>query len=389
MIRSALLLCAAFLLATAFACAPALAPPPLFGGGPSALSWPLANCDAVSFANAVQMAQPFPLLTTQAPAANGAVQRNMWTDLQAAFAMAPPFFQKQLCDLNGVYVSGDSDSWGFRNPNTGQKFIAVTQDLWNDTPDIPGTSPARAAAIPYATFENRILKALLEGWTGPQHPLGPFNPSDSARTVLAALAHEYGHVLWYDTYVPNYGKEAHFEDCCSDGTTTFYTGSWENPTTNEPPPSYSPGSRWRFFGDIAGTKLVDDVDVRVLQTSVPAPGKPDTHGAGKMLHRIYRLRPPYGQGTGRWAGLFAAFSPQEDFVETFKLFVLRKAPTAPLISLKIHVPIFLGTPADADIPYSCSSRPVLQSKLACFQNRFCADADPLTQACGFGCAPKP
>ena len=374
MTRNFLLLCAAFLAATAFACAPALAPPPLVGGGPSALSWPLASCDPDSFANAVQMARPFPLLTNITPVSDGPVQPNMRADLRGAFAMAPPFFQRRLCGLDGVFVSENAESWGFRNVNDRKQYVGVTKDLWN------GNAPA----IPYAAFENGILKALLRGWPGPQHPPGGPNPAESARTVLAALAHEYGHVLWYVTYVPMPGGPAHFENFCSDGTSNFYTGplgSWVN-TVGEPPPSMSPPSRWRFFGDVAGThKTGDDLDG--LLASIPPPGTPDTHGAGKKLRGLY-ARPGVG-ATGRWAGLFAAFSPQEDFVETFKLFVLRKA-AAPLQSLPIDIPIGAGR-ATEDIPATCSSRPALQRKLACFQSSLCGD--PAADPCGFTCAVRP
>ena len=127
MIRYPLLLSAGILAAVCFACMPGAAPPP----DGIAASWPLGACNSASFANAVQMVGPFPMLTTITPAPNGAVQSNMRTDLAAAFTMAPSFFQLRLCALDGVFVSPNSDSWGFRNVNTRKRYIAVTQDLWN------------------------------------------------------------------------------------------------------------------------------------------------------------------------------------------------------------------------------------------------------------------
>src|SRR5262249_46369861 len=142
MVRSALLLCAGILAALGLSCVPAAAPPqPIIAAG---LCVP-GNPD--SFANAVQMAKSFPLVTTTTPQPDGPVPRNMWTDLRAAFAMAPPFFQQRLCNLSGVYVSEDGNSWGFRNsnPTDGGRYVAVTKDLWN------GNAPA----IPYWRWESQ------------------------------------------------------------------------------------------------------------------------------------------------------------------------------------------------------------------------------------------
>ena len=375
MIRSALLLSAGILVATALSCAPAVAPPP----PPPAFiaAWPLASCDADSFANAVQTVGPIPLTPTATPAPTGPVPANstMWQDLRAAFALAPPFLRARLCRLDGVFISQNSDSWGFRNYYTGAHYVAVTKDLWN----------GNAHAMPYQSFENRTLRQLLRGWTGPHHPAGGPDPNDPARTVLAALAHEYGHTLFYDTFVPVRGGPANwdpnFDQFCNDGRGNFFTsaaGTWDPNITDEPP-----ANRWRGLGDIASLHRTGDVQIRQIVDAVPAPGMPDTKDAGRKLARIYdpsSTLPPQG----RWAGLFAAFSPQEDFVETFKLFVLRKA-AAPLQSLPITIPIAGGPQFSADIPATCPARPALRRKLSCFQHALCGDklADP----CGTTCTP--
>jgi hypothetical protein len=51
---------------------------------------------------------------------------------------------------------------------------------------------------------------------------------------------------------------------------------------------------------------------------------------GELLHRIYGIG-------GHWASLFAAFSPDEDFVESFKLYVL--ANTVPTTTQLASLPI--------------------------------------------------
>jgi len=53
------------------------------------------------------------------------------------------------------------------------------------------------------------------------------------------------------------------------------------------------------------------------------------HGAGDSVYRIY--------GTaGSWAGLFASFSPDEDFAETFKFQTLMTT-NSPVTYLPIHI----------------------------------------------------
>jgi hypothetical protein len=41
---------------------------------------------------------------------------------------------------------------------------------------------------------------------------------------------------------------------------------------------------------------------------------------------------------GEWASMFATVSPDEDFVETYKMWVLTNAQTNPLTSLKVAIP---------------------------------------------------
>jgi hypothetical protein len=290
--------------------------------------------------------------------------------------MAPPFFRGQLCALDGVFVSADNRSWGLRNRVTGKRYIAVAADLWNGA----------AHAMSFRAFENRVLEPLLKGWKAPQHPVLT-GPPDSERTILAALAHEYGHVLFYRTIVPTLGGEANFDpnvdSFCDDGLGNFFTGvlgAWATPITGEPP-----ASRWRAFGDVVSLHKSDDIQTNTVRNAVPLPGNPDTHGAGAKLSRIYdknSTNPPLG----RWAGFFAGFSPQEDFVETFKLFVLRRA-TTPLLSLPIKIPVAGGPDFDGDIPQTCSQRPVLKRKLGCFQHLLCGDT--MTDPCGTTCTLKP
>ncbi len=289
------------------------------------------------------------------PASSTVPPANVQNDLNAAFAIAPAFFKSQLCGLDGIYITAGPEPWGYRNRDNGHRFIALPMSLW------AGSGPAQNLS----EYENGVVRRLLRGWTGPKHVPGNNNPANtSAMAVLAALAHEFGHVLFYDTFVSPPGSAPHYENFCGG---TFFADSWQ--ALPAPP-------IWRQFGTPTGQHKADDMQTTTLYNLVPPPAG-DPRGAAAMLLRIYSLTGT-GQPTGRWAGLFASFSPDEDFVETFKFFVLRNAAT-PLQSMGVQVPVN-GVVASQNIPASCSQRPVLVKKLSCFAQKFCT-SQPSPDAC--------
>src|SRR5262249_24507324 len=83
--------------------------------------------------------------------------------------------------------------------------------------------------------------------------------------------------------------------------------------------------------------------------------------AHKILARLLSVRRP-------WSSLLAAFSVNEDFVESFTLYTLTKAnPTLSSLGLAIPLP---GQPIRVNIPATLSSRPLVAAKLLCFDNWF-------------------
>jgi len=189
----------------------------------------------------------------------------------------------------------------------------------------------------------------LLGWatSGPKYispdPNGPANAA--GMTVLAALAHEFGHVFWYDNFRPAPGGAYDFNTFCGGA---FYDNSWQD---------FKPPRLWREFGDPQYQHKPYDVQISQLALSVSL----GTYSkAGDLLHRIYKKE-------GHWASLFAAFSPDEDFVETFKLYVLANT-TTPLRSLPL---VYSGTAAyNDDIPadYYNKNKHELKRKTDCFKD---------------------
>jgi hypothetical protein len=286
-------------------------------------------------------------------------------DLSKAFEAAPQSFQGQLCGLDGVLInfagcaspgcSGadpTSNSWALRenrhrNPQKGGRFIALSAALWG---------PA-AHTVGYHAFETGVIRALLKrlGWpasdvNGPYYPSNPSDPTDTpAMTILAAMAHEVGHVLWYDINNPNRydpGDPRYDPNTYCSAIGGFFGRSWITPV--RAPPS------WRKFGEISNDQHLSPPEMKDIKAAIL---RQDDSTASALVDQIYDTSQP-------WASLFAAFSADEDFVETFKLAVLLNA-NPPLQSLPIQFP-YLGGKTE-NVPGTLAQRIELRNKLSCFQ----------------------
>jgi hypothetical protein len=273
----------------------------------------------------------------QGPEADSApVNPDIQSDLAAAFQAAPPFFKAQLCNLHGIYINpagcsgydpstcgslSDADiaenSWGFRLRSPAREgYIAISLGLWKNN---PCQGAKTVCAAPFQTYETRRLLAILnvtakrdlrplaaEGHrprlTLPSYEVSPDVP---AMSVLASLAHEYGHILWWNIFVEPGALQV--SDTASFCNGNFYpSGAWQGTPADIPP------RRFVHFGEIRLQPRNSDVSQleRFLSSG-------DYSRAFEVLHRIY--------SDGRWATALAAFSPDEDFVETFELFVVTNA----------------------------------------------------------------
>jgi hypothetical protein len=349
MIRSAFLLCAAAVAATSFGCAPLVTPPP-----PPLVGLAVA-CTADSLLGKVSYLtiafDPGPGKTAPGGVAlpGGSTYA---ADLAAAFAAASPAFQQQLCALDRVYVNAATctsttecfgSSWGWRQSSNmlGQgRIVALSSGLWaykTNQPPFPGQGP-------YSSYESDLMQSVMP-LAGAHYANA--NVDTFAMTLLAALAHEVGHIRWYDLVAANGTDPASF---CGG---TFFQNAWNGRI--RPP-------RWR-------TLLTAPERLRLWGNG---PNWPNMHkrpphvrdidNLDNSPRRAQLIRDLFAAGQP-WASAFAAVSPDEDFVETYKFKVLTTAST-PLTSAKITVP---GAPPDADIAadYANGIKPDLQTKVSC------------------------
>lgn len=238
---------------------------------------------------------------------------NYNTLIQSAFNIATPDLQARLCGLDKIYVDQfdtDHSVWGIRDRSSRARHIGMSKQLLNDVTNT-GTWPS-----PYASYETEILHHLL--W-----PTASAQPtwlqqasytvsSDSPQVaVLAIMAHEVGHTIWWHRGIPNLE--------CS--RVTFHEGTWNEPIGT--PRGY------HLFGveqlRTNGKKNhsiekfdKDDMVALLNRGSVSDPGGVAAlHQLSTDMDTVY--------GDGNWANLFSFVDPDEDFIETYKFLNLQNA----------------------------------------------------------------
>lgn len=266
--------------------------------------------------------------------------------IAAAFSASTPRFQAALCGLNAIYLNTDQNpnsplAWGMRErlyPQAGGGFrehIAISSARL----DAVMTSPT-----PFADNEKFVLIGLMQPSLYPPSPItqlppgsvnwenavsytaapDPASSDPSTRSeiaIMGILAHEMGHIVWFDKVIP-------------DGQLI----------TNQATPSGDPFSKisWKVQSHIRGFHGFGQANNNADPRRPPV--APDlkrdlrngcTSCASSDLSKIYG---------GEWASLFASVAPDEDFVETYKLLVLADKFGGPLHSLSITIPNIVQSP---------------------------------------------
>jgi hypothetical protein len=408
MVRYTLGICAGLLAAAVAACVPPVEPPPAPTVSPPALvraaeavspalSHPrlMGLCipeDPKSFVRAIRVlnanynpnrnaANYSPPTWSSAPF-DQQKNLNITNDLENAFSNAPAFFRDHLCNkLDGIFISpaacqsgtdaynckppttlAVSDpvmvgAWGFRSnrpfhPDFRSTYISISAALW------PGGKPALA----FNDYQARLLRAFRGGSNA---TVGIATPNASWMTVLAAMAHELGHVRWATTTIKNAGGSSDFrrlQQCSRQmipGSNDFFF-AWQYPNDNflELPR----GRRWRDFveRDTAGGREIDHTF---------APTLDDLKGANPnaALFALYQDNQP-------WASLFGAQTADEDFVETYVMYVLTGYSPAPhpandsfAANLLKSMPLNVPGHGTIDLPDGLVNKrkSALQNKMSC------------------------
>jgi hypothetical protein len=390
MIRNALLVCAAIIVgAICFSCAPEGPSGPAMVG--LAAQTPIApSCTATDFQNKIQYltaaftpqrGASLPMPSAFPPGAT------FVSDLGQAFAAASPAFQEQLCKLDVVYINAAAcpsstaadcfdGSWGWRQgklTTQNGRIVALSTGLWNE------------ASYPdsYSHYETSLMQSVFplpgtsysnaQSCPSPGSLAGCKSVDNFTTTLLAALAHEVGHIEWYVLVDPGFPDTNPIGLACKGGP-SFFSGSWL--TVSHPPIGRrrGAGGEWRHFstpgertqnpGNWPDTPRFppEAADIDAVANSYP--------GAEAIL--ISNLLAT----TQPWASAFAAVSPDEDFVETYKFKVLTTA-NQPLTSVGLTIPTNPSVTYNIPLDYfqtkngtsATGARAELVRKVACIPDR--------------------
>jgi hypothetical protein len=295
-------------------------------------------------------------------------------DLSQAFSNAPQRVQDDLCALTGVFIdsssclNGDVNncqnvtnafpvSWGYRssdNQDRGKMYIAIPGTLWAGS----------ANAMPLSVYEQTVLsnfarKAGNSSWGTTPHPfptISSATPDASWAAVLAALSHELGHVKFNFTIHPmgTSGRNYKFAALqpCSTGTSSSIPDFFSGWSYGNNPKKLIPEDTWRQFSD----QKSDDNGTVVDHSMAPTLNdfRNSANDPNQLLYTLYT-------GTNQpWASFWGAWSPDEDFVETYVLYALSANVQHLYISINGNTPY--------DIISGVSGRLALQNKVKCVAN---------------------
>lgn len=209
------------------------------------------------------------------------------TSLTNAYNLATPSFQNALDSLTNTFIDTDTCgdgidcAWGFDDVYTtgkGNTYVALYSSFWNGN------------AVPtYSAFVPLVVNDLMQGLGSPVS-LQAY-PDSQELALIAALAHEVGHVKWFQDAVDQINKTANL---CLDPVTRSYTmfaGTSRFPgiTWNK-----NVGSgKWRYFGkETDGNQIYGGVDKEQLRKDL---SRNDRIAVNSDLQTIYN---------GSWASIF-------------------------------------------------------------------------------------
>jgi hypothetical protein len=235
-------------------------------------------------------------------------------------------------------------------------------------------------------YSTSQLNTLLKTLNNPTFKAPPkfdsqFGSGDSANTsgmtVLAVLAHELGHVRWYDWLEPVPSPVHKTVDLtllinCTPDRSLFFQGSWR--ATPQPNEAFAVRQLWLPFGQTADPNLVNHASGPPISDFTGQRRPEGTAPNAETYQRRHRDDQPLValaanlnelySDNNPWASLLGSLSPTEDLVETYTLSALTQA-SPPLRSLRLNIASPDRQIFQQDVVADLPNKPGLARKLAC------------------------
>ena len=240
----------------------------------------------------------------QPPTCQGNSSDNDKNAVQGAFMLAPPKVKEELCRLKQIFVlGGNTTSWGlWENPVRGQtpggrqpeSYVALAADVL--------ATPASPDAV--LNREDAFVHSVLRGAGGSvRHSSTTTLTGDQSRhfAILSVLLHEIGHIKWHRDNI--YSSLACYYQA--------FVPRWDE--------ARLPEFRRRTW---APSFALDDARGGQPKGVKQPPGD----------FTLPEIRDIYDAGFTTAVG---AVSPEEDFVEAYKITAYRKGPVPLQLSIRI------------------------------------------------------
>lgn len=227
--------------------------------------------------------------------------------VQQAFDASPKFFKDHLCSVDAVLLLANAgadrrEAFGFfegAGQDDGTKrYIGIPLGF---------VDQAEKNLPSLGSFDTDTMGLLVDPnqtdwptWSKGGGPTVTSDRSEFSVALIGLMAHEMGHILWANGDVLD-------KNVCQP-----FAGSWTGPVKLKVP--------FRQFGEDDGTPVGPSKrKVNIKQGTA--------RGTFKGIFA----------GSQRWASLFATASPEEDWVETYRLLVLSsKEATYPVKQLSVQ-----------------------------------------------------
>jgi len=238
-------------------------------------------------------------------------------------------------------------------------YVGIPASLW---------PIANTNAISLDRYEQSVIQYLAQNagnpnWGSSTYPLPTVSPvtynnsGTSWPAVLAVLAHELGHVKFNYTVHPNNKHAQNYDfrdltDCNIAGGNSIDFFMWW--TYNGNAKKLMPRNFWRQFGrqdNVNSTRRIDHSISPLLSDFEDVTQNPNA-----LLYTLY------SNAAEPWPSFWGAWSPDEDFVETYVLLALLPNVTS--------LPINISGYSAYDVTQNTTqdNKPSLYHKLQCVAN---------------------
>jgi hypothetical protein len=244
------------------------------------------------------------------------------SDIAAAFSIAPPHLQTALCGLYDIFIVPQGTPlettnpffWGMRERlYQYQMHIGLSQRIWAD-------QNFNRTGYPVADFESYVTDTLLGsgysayGYYTYYADTDSADPSDNRFKIVGVLAHEMAHIFWWNSAIENKSCQVQTPS----GATryrNFANISWRPKAMGNPHIARG----FHRFGEDQGNVGNTGISVAKIADQM-------AHGNDNEFYNVYKK--------GYFADLFARVAPDEDFAESYKLWIWSQMQ----INLSIEIP---------------------------------------------------